>query len=355
MNNYFDELYEEVFEYTCESLTGIMIYDGYYMESDGNGGILFTITEATAKKNPNKRHKKKMTKKDVMRKIRNIVLAITALSLFIRVIKRQIDKIYKKGYEAGFTTGLHDSAEDNYGKGYLHATQVVSFKDYNRGKKDGYDEGVQKGIDKGIKIGRERAGKYNYTVGYDDGRKSGLKAGFKQGVEKGERTGRLTRNKDDYNDGYRTGRKTGIEIGRNKAKAEQINSQPKKGSDKWYVSKMNHAVKDIMNADKRITKKNNGKSVYDGNDILKTLDDYIEVLKEENKKIKEAKNSINEETDRIKSTGNNEDIKDFEAYKDIFSIAKNVKMVSGKIITIADDNNIKVPDSVKEKIKLLDI
>ena len=97
MNNYFDDLYNEVYEYTYDTIGG-----GVITES-GNG--------------------KKLTLKKVLKFARNVSLAIGAAMVACRLIKRAIEKAYEKG------------KADGYKKGYKKGTKHGSSKTYNHFKR----------------------------------------------------------------------------------------------------------------------------------------------------------------------------------------------------------------------------
>lgn len=307
MIDYFNNLYDDVFEYAYESLTDDIVYNGYIItEATGEGVIL---TEAKSGK------KKRKTKKDVFKLIRNttiiIVLALGLIKLIKKVVNDKISKIKA------------DSEYTGYIKGYK--------KGHEKGQKAGYDEGNYYGYHKGYKKGKEE--------GYETGRSEGWKRGKDIGDSKGYHRG--------MNDGYEKGRDFGYseairDLG-NKSKADQI----KKGSDEYYARIINDMTKTVMKNDPRIAKRNGGKSVYNGNDIIKTLDAYIKVLRAQNKRLKNCKGQIQ----RIETNDNY--IEEFSAYKEVFEIAKSTKVVSGKVIMIGKKFDVPIPDELKQKLEEL--
>lgn len=80
MIDYFNNLYDDVFEYTYESLTDDIVYNGYIITEDTGEGVI--LTEA---KSGNKKIK---TKKDVIKMIRNITIIIVLALGLIKLIKK---------------------------------------------------------------------------------------------------------------------------------------------------------------------------------------------------------------------------------------------------------------------------
>lgn len=299
MIDYFNNLYDDVFEYAYESLTDDIVYNGYIItEATGEGVIL---TEA---KSGNKKIK---TKKDIIKLIRNTTIVLLLVIGLIKVIKKKIEKIKKKAEEVGYTKGMSDGKsegyklgqDEGYKKGYFHGT--------NAGLKKGYESGNKKGLAE-----REK-GK---MIGYKYGQEVGANAGYKKGWKEGNSIKNLSHKTD-----------------------------PQTNADEYYYAFMlNDMTKYIMKIDSTITKRNGGKSVYDGNDIIKTLNNYIDVLQKQNKRLK----GCNSQIKRISTNDNY--IEELDAYKEVFEIAKTAKIVSGKIILLGEKIKVPIPDELKKKI-----
>lgn len=93
MIDYFENLYDDVFEYAYESLTDDIIWNGYYVESapDGSGVIL---TEAK-KSNMNIRKpvkKKKMSGSDIFKYARRALIGAGILIVLLRLIRGKMKK-----------------------------------------------------------------------------------------------------------------------------------------------------------------------------------------------------------------------------------------------------------------------
>ena len=91
--NYFEDLYDDVFEYAYESLTDNIIWNGYYVESvpDGSGVIL---TEAK-KSNMNIRKpvkKKKMSQSDIFKYAKRALIGVGLLIVLLRLIRGKMKK-----------------------------------------------------------------------------------------------------------------------------------------------------------------------------------------------------------------------------------------------------------------------
>lgn len=258
------------------------------------GGVI--LTEAKSGK------KKRKTKKDVIKIIRNITIVLLLVIGLIKVIKKKIEKIKKKAEDAGYTKGISDGKSEGfklgqdagYKKGYYHGT--------NTGLKKGYESGYKKGL-----IEREN-GK---SIGYKYGQKIGYERGYKKGWKEGH-----------------------------SVKTLPHLTEPQTNSDADYCAYMlDDITKYIMRIDSDITKRNGGKSVYDGNDIIKTLNNYIEILQKQNERIKGCKRRINDNY-----------IEELDAYKEVFEIAKTAKIVSGKMIILGKSIDVPIPDELKKKI-----
>ena len=118
MIDYFNNLYDNVFEYAYESLTDDIIWNGYYVESAPDGGGVI-LTEAK-KSNTNIRKpvkKKKMSRTDIFRYARYATYAIALLLLLIKLIKKK-----KPGKDVINTdnksTGNNGNNEVNWSKKY---------------------------------------------------------------------------------------------------------------------------------------------------------------------------------------------------------------------------------------------
>ena len=173
MNNYFDDLYNEVYEYTYEEITGDRMCDGYIIEfaEDGDGVIL---TEATTKRKPihkskknnifnssvkRKPKKKKVGNQDLIllaAKIAAVAAAFIGFAVFIRSrLKKYAEKMRKEGFDAG--------------------------------RSEGYAQGFKSGKDKGYKLGKKHGSAAGYRTGYG----AGSEEGFSRGHEEGKREGFL--------------------------------------------------------------------------------------------------------------------------------------------------------------------
>ena len=303
MIDYFNNLYDDVFEYTYESLTDDIVYNGYIITEATGEGVILTETKSG--------NKKIKTKKDVIKLIRNTTIVLLLVIGLLKVIKKKIEKIKKKAEETGYKKGITDSnskayksgQEVGYKQGYYHGT--------NAGLKKGYENGLKKGL-----VEREKGKMLGYKYGQEVGTKNGYKKGWKE-------------------------RGTSDNIP-HKAAVTRINS------DEYYYSYLlNDMMKYVMSIDSVIAKRNGGKSVYDGNDIFKTLDNYIEVLQKQNKRLKGCQSQI------FRVDKNKYYIEEIEAYKEVFELAKSAKIISNKVILLGNGIDVPIPDKLKQKLEEL--
>lgn len=317
MIDYFEDLYDNVFEYAYESLTDDIVYNGYIITEATCEGVI--LTEAKSGK------KKRKTKKDVFKLIRNTTIVLLLVIGLIKVIKKKIEKIKKKAEEAGYTKGMSDGKSEGYKSG-----RDGGYKNgYAHGHRDGKKEGYKDGYSEGRYAGKEEGSPSSYAAGYEYGKHIGQ------------------RSNKSYDIGYQQGSHAGYKKGLKDGRGDVLLSKTSFGTNSdeyYYVHALNDMTKYIMKIDSTITKRNGGKSVYDGNDIIKTLNNYIDVLQKQNKRLK----GCNSQIKRISTNDNY--IEELDAYKEVFEIAKTAKIVSGKIILLGEKIKVPIPDELKKKI-----
>lgn len=236
---------------------------------------------------------------------------ITGLVLLCKVIKRKVDKAYSNGYLSGHDDGRKEGYKHGYNSGAIESNQ----KEYLRGYNDGFEKG---------KIN-------SYTKGHDDG----YTKGFKKALN--PKTKVIM-----YKNGYRVS----------------------PNSPEGMKRKLNAVLWSANSKTKELHDTYKNEINYDPDDVLKTIDSCIEKL--ENRKVdlddiyekylKKASQQLDTELDVElihKKSSNEFDLERLKAYKEILSIAKSLKMISGKIENEAIKTDTKIPKNLKEKINNL--
>ena len=263
--------------------------------------------------NPPQTTKKKITRRKLIVYAALVGSVITGLALLCRVIKHKVDKAFNDGYSSGH----EDGRKEGYKHGYKSGTNVSNQNEYLRG----YTKGLEKGkLD-------------SYTKGHDDG----YTKGFKKALNPKTKVIMY---------------KNGIHISPNSPEG----TKRKLNSILWAANTKTKELHD--------TYKN--EINYDPDDVLKTIDSCIEKL--ENRKVDlddiydKYLNRSSEKADKdaranteliMKKSYNDSDLEKLKAYKEILSIAKSLKMISGKIENEAIKTNTKIPKNLKEKINKL--
>lgn len=105
MNSYFDDLYNEVYEYTYDAI-------GVEVITESNNG-------------------KKLTLKKILKFARNVSLAIGAALVACRLIKRAIEKAYEKGKSDGYKKGYKTGTKHGSSKTYNHFKWQINDRSYH--------------------------------------------------------------------------------------------------------------------------------------------------------------------------------------------------------------------------------
>lgn len=105
MINYFDDLYNDVYEYTYDAIGAEVI-------TESNNG-------------------KKLTLKKILKFARNVSLAIGAALVACRLIKRAILKAYEKGKSDGYKKGYKTGTKHGSSKTYNHFKWQINDRSYH--------------------------------------------------------------------------------------------------------------------------------------------------------------------------------------------------------------------------------
>ena len=249
MNTYFDDLYNEVYEYTYEEITGDRMCDGYIIEfaEDGDGVIL---TEATTKRKPihkskkntifnssvkRKPKKKKVGNQDLIllaAKIAAVAAAFIGFAVLIRSrLKKYAEKMRKEGFDAGRSEGYAQGFKSGKDKGYKlgkkHGSSAGYRTGYDKGKTSGNAEGYGRGMKRGQEIG--------FNAGNEAGKKEGYKLGKKHGSAAGYRTGYWDGSIKGFDKGHEEGKREGFLVGRKRGLSRQKVESDKKTMDNIII------------------------------------------------------------------------------------------------------------------------
>lgn len=327
MNNYFNDLYNEVFDYTYESLTDTIICDGCVITESYDGDGVLVVEAKTGKK-------KKVKKKHIFGKIALLILAITGLVAFCRVVKRGYEKKIKeaesRGYNKGYKKGRHHGSAAGYQHGLTKGRNEEREKSKRREQQALYD-----GMGAGLKKG--------YRNGYDDG----VKKGFDDGKESSDIM-HLLKSED---------RKKKERPTRRPLEATKSYNNSNTGNNKSgnkYIDKYNAVVRRSGKlASQLASDYHNQDGVrWNPNDALGSIDDLIKALTEDKALLEKMKKEHPKAYLQMKrSIEQDEDaIDDAQRYKAVFEVAKDVKGIGNKIMKLGNDVNIKMPETLKQKL-----
>ena len=322
--NYFNDLYNDVFDYTYESLTDNIVCDGCVITESYDGDGVLVVEAKTGKK-------KKVKKKHIFGKIALLALAITGLVAFCRVVKRAYEKKIKeaesRGYNKGYKKGKHHGSAAGYQHGLSKGRNEEREKSKRREQQALYD-----GMGAGLKKG--------YRNGYDDG----VKKGFDDGKEAANIMHRL--NSED--------RKKKDRASRRPLEATKSYNNPNTGNKKSYIDKYNIVIRRTGKIANKLTDDNDGYDQirWDRNDALGTIERLIEALKKDKATLEHVKANNPEAYKNMKrSIEQDEDaIDDAMMYKAVFEVAKDVKGIANQIVGLGNDVNIKMPETLKAQL-----
>lgn len=322
--DYFDNLYNEVFDYTYESITDNIVCDGCIITESYDGDGVLVVEAKTGKK-------KKVKKKHIFRKIAFLALAITGLAAFCRVVKRAYEKKIKeaesRGYNKGYKKGRHHGSAAGYQHGLTKGRNEEREKSKRREQQALYD-----GMGAGLKKG--------YLNGYDDG----VKKGFDDGKEA---TNIMHRLKSE--DRKKKERPT-----RRPFEATKSYNKSTTGNNKSYIDKYNIVIRRTGKIANKLTDDNDGYDQirWDRNDALGTIERLIEALKKDKETLQHIKANNPEVYKNMKrSIEQDEDaIDDAMMYKAVFEVSKDVKGIANRIVGLGNDVNIKMPETLKAQL-----
>lgn len=320
--NYFNDLYNDVFDYTYESLTDNIVCDGCVITESYDGDGVLVVEAKTGKK-------KKVKKKHIFGKIALLALAITGLVAFCRVVKRAFEKKIKeaesRGYNKGYKKGRHHGSAAGYQHGLSKGRNEEREKSKRREQQALYD-----GMGAGLKKG--------YRNGYDDG----VKKGFDDGKEATNILHRLRSEERKKKD-----RPTATV-------SNTTTSNDNNKSENRYVNKYNAVVRRSGKlASQLASDYNNQDGVrWNPNDALGSIDDLIKALLEDKALLEKMKKENPKAYLQMKrSIEQDEDaIDDAQRYKAVFEVAKDVKGIGNKIMKLGKDVNVKMPETLKQKL-----
>ena len=253
---------------------------------------------------------------------------------FCRVVKRAYEKKIKEAESRGYNKG------------------------YKKGKHHGSAAGYQYGLNKGRNEERQKSKRREQQALYDgmgEGLKKGYRNGYGDSVDKGFKDGNEAANimhNLNSNESRKKERPASRPIEATKSNATVSKDSNKTGNK--YIDKYNAVVRRSGKiASQLASDYHNQDGVrWNPNDALGSIDGLIEALLEDKALLEKMKKENPRAYLQMKrSIEQDEDaIDDAQRYKAVFEVAKDVKGIGNKIIKLGNDANIKMPETLKQKL-----